>query len=144
MNRASKYKILLAIKDYVNLKALAQLIEQLHGDAQVIFLHVIEFPQSTSLYPETVREYVEEARVKLGSLIEWTSSQGINAYLRVVASRDVVETVLSEAERTDADMIVLQKTSNKIKRRVRRLMSQTNLEKIVEASKKIVVILPLD
>lgn len=144
MTKTTAYKILVAVKDYLNFKALAQLLEYFHGDAKIIFLHVIEFPQSTSLYPETVTQYVEDARKKFRGLVDWANSQGVSADLRVVASRNTVESILSEAERIDADLIVLQKTLKKIERRIRRLMSQTSLEKIVEASKKIVVLLPPD
>lgn len=144
MSKTSRYRILVAVKDYLNFKALAQLLEYFHGDAEIIFLHVIEFPQSTSLYPETVTQYIEDARKKFRSLVEWANSQGVSAELRVVASRNVVESVLSEAERIDADLILLQKTLKKIERRIRRLIRQTNLEKIAEVSKKIVVLLPPD
>ncbi len=144
MSKTSRYKILVAVKDYLNLKALAQLLEYFHGDVEIIFFHVIEFPQSTSLYPETVTQYVEDTGKKFRSLVEWADSQGVGANLRVVASRDVVESILSEAERIDADLIVLQKTLKKIKRRIRRLIRQTNLERIVDVSRKIVVLLPSD
>jgi len=144
MSGKNRYKILLAVKDYVNFKALADLLEMLTGDMEIVFLHIIEFPLSTSLYPEMISTHIEETRGKLQNLLEWAKAQGINAGLRVTASRDVVEAIISEAEKIDADMIVLQKSLKKIKRRIRRLVRQTNLEKVVDLSKRIVVLLPED
>jgi nucleotide-binding universal stress UspA family protein len=144
MSRKNRYKILLAVKDYVNFKALADLLETLTGDIEIVFLHIIEFPLSTSLYPEMISAHIEEARSKLQNLLDWARTQGINADLRVTASRDVVEAIMSEAEKIDANMIVLQKSLKKIKRKIRRLVRQTNLERVVGLSKRIVVLLPAD
>jgi nucleotide-binding universal stress UspA family protein len=144
MSRKNRYKILLAVKDYVNFKALADLLETLTGDIEIVFLHIIEFPLSTSLYPEMISAHIEEARSKLQNLLDWARTQGINADLRLTASRDVVEAIMSEAEKIDANMIVLQKSLKKIKRKIRRLVRQTNLERVVGLSKRIVVLLPAD
>jgi len=144
MSRKNQYRILLAVKDYVNFKALADLLEMLTGDIEIVFLHIIEFPLSTSLYPEMISTHIEQTRNKLQNLLDWAKTQRINADLRITASRDVVEAIMSEAEKINADMIVLQKSLKKIKRKIRRLVSQTNLEKVVDLSKRIVVLLPAD
>ncbi len=144
MSKKTRYKILLAVKDYVNFKALAHFLEKLTGDIEIVFLHIIEFPFSTSLYPETISTYIEETKKNLANLLDWARAQGISAELKVTASRDVVEAIMNEADRMDADMIVLQKSLKKIKRKIRRLVRQTNLEKVVDLSKRIVVLLPTD
>lgn len=144
MSRRTRFKLLIAVKDHINFKALANLLDALTGDIEIVFLHIIEFPMSTSLYPEIVSTYVEEAKKKFGNLAEWTRSQGIKAELKVAVSRDVFEAIMTEAENVDASMIVLQKSLKKIKRKIRKLARRTNLEKVVEASERIVVLLPAD
>lgn len=144
MSKKTNFKILVAVKDFVNFKALANLLETLTGDTEIIFFHVIEFPMSTSLYPETVSTYVDEAKKKLGSLVDWARSQGFKAYLKITASRDVVEAIMTEAEELDVSIIVLQKSLKKIKRKIRKLARRTNLEKIAEESERVVVLLPAD
>ncbi|MCL7382887.1 MAG: universal stress protein [Thaumarchaeota archaeon] len=144
MSRKTRYKILFAVKDYVNFKALTDLLETLTRDIEIVFLHIIEFPLSTPLYPEMISTHIEETRNKLQNLLDWAKAQGINADLRITASRDIVEAIISEAEKIDADMIVLQKSLKKIKRKIRRLARQTNLEKVTDLSKRIVVLLPSD
>ncbi|MEM1583368.1 MAG: universal stress protein [Nitrososphaerota archaeon] len=141
---SKKTKILIAVKNDVNFKALANMLDMLTRDIEIVFLHIIEFPMPTSLYSEVVSTYVEEARKKLGNLVEWARSQGIGADLRVTASRDVFEAIMTEAEKVEAGMIILQKSSKKIERKIRKLVRRTNLEKVVEASERIVVLLPAD
>lgn len=134
--------MLLVVEDYVNLKALAHLLDLISRDIYITFLHVVEFPISTSIYPETVTPYLEEAKKRFDNLIDWAKSQGVNADLKVVASRSIIEAVLMEADRDEYDLIVLQKAVKKMRRRISELFHRTSLERLVDKSRHVIIILP--
>lgn len=143
MSSKPNLRILLAVKDVLNHEALITLLKILPRDKTEIYvLHVLEFPFHTSLYTELVQPYIDEAKKKFSELIKWIEAEGFSVQLRVVASRDTAEAILSEAENLDASMIVLQKTLKKFRRRVRKVLRWTNLERVMDTSKKIVIIFP--
>ncbi|MCF8884857.1 MAG: universal stress protein [Nitrososphaerota archaeon] len=136
-------RILLAVKDVLNHEALITLLKLLPKDkAEIYVLHVLEFPFHTSLYDELVQPYIDEAKKKFSELVKWIEMEGFNVQLRVVASRDIAEAILSEAENLDANIVVLQKTLKKFRRRVRKVLRWTNLERVIDTSKRIVIIFP--
>ncbi|MCS7125618.1 MAG: hypothetical protein NZ929_01730 [Aigarchaeota archaeon] len=142
MSKSRAYKALLVVEEYVNLKALAHLLEFISRNVEITFLHVVEFPLPTSIYPETVAPYIEKAKERFRELLDWAKSQEIKAELKVVASRDLSEAVLTELENVEYDFIIIQREIKKIKRKIRELFRRTYLEKIVDKTRRVVIVLP--
>lgn len=136
------HKILVAVRDYVNKVAFIQLLHLLPPNTQITFLHVVRFPLSASLYPELVSPLLDEGRRRFSELVEWAEAQGFSAELRVVAARDVVETILEEAEALDCELIVVQKSSKSLRERIVTPFYRTTSEKLIGVSRRPVAVLP--